>query len=237
MLRFHLCCFIRRNTNHSKFCLHLENIGHTIAYSRMPQSINSAPLLYSSLTTRSSHYPKWIMLHSSPLPVALKRLDLGNDICRALLSSGHAVVVPPSANSLVDVLGWIQDGAPFPIPTCYHIFVKEIYAICMPHSHIHPFDCHVTIFLKAMSSFIVRGDDETCNMVMQALKDYIMPKYGRSIAFILFDEVILESYTFLRQVSTMLLLLLLLFVSFTNISFTFYLLFYFFLFFILFHAF
>ncbi len=57
--------------------------------------------------------------------------------------------------------------------------------------------------LMAMSSFISISvsDQETYFMVVQSLKEEIVHHWGHKLAFAEFDEVILESYNYLLQVS------------------------------------
>ena len=56
--------------------------------------------LYSSLTTRHSSYPTWVLVVSSPFPHVIRRTELGNEVAQLLLSSNHAFQVPPYVNDI-----------------------------------------------------------------------------------------------------------------------------------------
>jgi len=53
------------------------------------------PLLCSSLTTRHSSYPTWVLVVSSPFPHVIRRTELGNEVAQLLLSSNRGFEVPP----------------------------------------------------------------------------------------------------------------------------------------------
>lgn len=164
-------------------------------------SQNEVPLLYRALTTRRSSYPTWILLCSSPLPIPVKRTHLGNDICSMLVSSQRAVIVPPSISNIADSLGWLLVNAPFPLATCYGTVVKQLYFACLPTSHhIHPFNAHEKILLIAISSFINSACEETYYTTIQSLKRYINSRWGHRIPFVPFNEAVLETYGFLKEV-------------------------------------
>jgi hypothetical protein len=180
--------------------MHLVSIGDIMPSSRQSE----APLLYTHLTTRSSSYPKWILVKSRPLPIAIRRSDLGNDVCSVLLSSQRAVIVPPGVNNVADSLGWLLADAPFQVASCYRIVVQQLYFSCLPDNpFLHPFNTHLKIVLMAMMSFIsiAESGQDTYYMVMESLKKEIVHRWGHRLAFSQFNEVILESYNYLLQVS------------------------------------
>jgi len=51
-----------------------------------------SPLLYSSLTTRNSSYPIWVLVVSSPFPHVIRRTELGDEVPQLLLSSNRGLV-------------------------------------------------------------------------------------------------------------------------------------------------
>ena len=59
-----------------------------------------SPLLYSSLTTRHSSYPTWVLVVSSPFPHVIRRNELGNEVAQLLLSSNRGFKVPPYVNDI-----------------------------------------------------------------------------------------------------------------------------------------
>jgi hypothetical protein len=54
---------------------------------------NNIPLLYRSLSTQRSCYPKYIILINGGTPIPIKHHYLGNENCMALFLSGHALSI------------------------------------------------------------------------------------------------------------------------------------------------
>ena len=163
---------------------------------------NAPPLVYSSFRTRQRSYPQWIIIHSSPLPTPVQRASIGNEFCSALLSSHHAVEVPPSMNNVADSLGWFLSEAPYPLNQLYHIVVKQLYLSCQSGSHINLSDFHNKTILMAMKSCFrvdVAGP-ETSAIVMDSLKREIAHRWGDGVRFARFDLVLIECYNYLLEV-------------------------------------
>ena len=76
---------------------------------------NRVPLLFSSLSTRQSSYPTWLVILSTPTPHVIKRSDLGNEVADLLLLSYRAFPVPPMVNDIASALSWLVDTAPTPL--------------------------------------------------------------------------------------------------------------------------
>ncbi len=115
----------------------------------------STPLVYSSLTTRRSSYPTWILLNSIPIPAPIKRRDIGNATCEALLSSHHAVQVPPTVNDIAEALPWILWEAPHPVVCAYPAFAKNLYRVCMINNHhIHPYEAHFILTMTVAANIL-----------------------------------------------------------------------------------
>jgi hypothetical protein len=75
------------------------------------------------LTTRRNRYPTWGIIKSSPLPMVVCCVGLGNDICVSLLPVG----IPILLDDVVESLSWILDTAPLPFVAAYHNVVKMLY--------------------------------------------------------------------------------------------------------------
>ena len=80
-----------------------------------------SPLLYSSLTTRRSSYPTWVLVVSSPFPHVIRRTDLGNEVAQLLFSSNRAFQVPPYVNDISTSMPWLLESAPIPLFYCYKL--------------------------------------------------------------------------------------------------------------------
>ncbi len=165
----------------------------------MPQS--DVPLLYSSLSTRHSTYPRWVLLTSSPIPILMKRSDLGNEICQGLLSSNRALPVPPLVNDIVELLSWLLTEAPFPLATSYASIAISLRCVCdvSGSHHIHPFEAHFKITMIAMSSILSTFSPMLYNAVMAELRPYLQNRWGRRIAFVGFKNLLLDSYDFIHN--------------------------------------
>ena len=79
---------------------------------------DQVPLLYSSLTTRRSTYPTWVLVVSSHFPHVIRRTDLGNEVAQLLLSSNRAFEVPPYVNDIAAAMPWLLESAPIPLSYC-----------------------------------------------------------------------------------------------------------------------
>jgi hypothetical protein len=77
----------------------------------------------------------------------VQHASIGNEFCSALLSSQHAVEVPPSMNNVADSLGWFLSEAPYPLNQLYHIVVKQLYLSCQSGSHINLYFHNKTILM------------------------------------------------------------------------------------------
>lgn len=179
------------------------------------------PLIYSALTTRRSSYPEWVFLKSSSLegcilhlPVLLRRADLGNEGYTALLLAHRLLIVPPMLNNVANSLEMFFVRGPFlhypTIGLCYHTVVKVLFIASDPVNMIHLFDAHERIAVSAMKSMLsCHGrHEQTLNAACEAGKQFIRNRWGNSLRYCEFDDVILEIYLFLDQVSYNLLFLL-----------------------------
>jgi hypothetical protein len=165
-----------------------------------------APVIYRALTTRRSSYPKWVFLKSSPIPLLMKRVDLGNDAYTTLISVQCAIIVPPILNNVADCLRLLLFCVPFPCPVgrCYRVMTNMLYTACLPSSQIHLFDTHNRIALCALASMILfhPGHEETYYSAIECGKRFIENRWGNRIRFIAeFDQEIIDIYLFLREVS------------------------------------
>jgi hypothetical protein len=103
---------------------------------------NAVPLLYTSLTTQRQSDPKWILILSSPLPIPVQHVSLGNDVCSSLLSAKWVVALPPYVSNVADSCIWLLNNTPFPLATYYHIVVKKLYLSCQPLNNRNPSMTH-----------------------------------------------------------------------------------------------
>ena len=109
-------------------------------------------MIYSALTTRRSTYPTWILIKGDPMPVAIKRVYLGNEISESLISSRRAVVVPPMVDDIAEALTWILWDAPQPIGCSYALIIINLYDICtFGSTSMHIREAHFRLTLMAMS--------------------------------------------------------------------------------------
>jgi hypothetical protein len=117
----------------------------------------NAPLLYQLITTKRSRYPTWLIIDSFPLPVVIRCIDLGNDICSSLLSTQCALVIPSLLNSVAESLSWLLETALIPFAAWYQNVLKVVCLACFPDSNIYLFDTHLEIVLAAVADFVISG--------------------------------------------------------------------------------
>ena len=161
----------------------------------MPQS--DAPPFYSSLSTRRSTYPTWVLLTSSSIPTLIKRSDVGNDICQVLLSSHCALPVPPLVDDIAETLSWLLTEAPFPFATAYASIARCLLCVCQ--HQIHPVEAHFKITMIAMSNILLVFPPVLYDHAMEELRRYLQNRWGERISFAGFRNILFDSYDFINN--------------------------------------
>ncbi len=156
------------------------------------------------LTTHQSSYPTWILLNSTPIPTPIRRSDLGNAICEALVSAHRAVQVPPTVNDIAESLPWILWEAPNPVVCAYPAIAKNLYRVCViNNNHIHPHEAHFLLTMIAganiLQAYLCTQDG--FGIVMGFLERHLNDHYGQRIRYIGFKQLVLDSFSFLSEVS------------------------------------
>jgi hypothetical protein len=115
-----------------------------------------APLIYTSLSTRRSSYPTWMLIKSSPTPHIVRRSDLGNEATELLFSMNRAVQVPPLVNDVAESLDWLAHSAPLPLAYCRRTIIVCLEEVCdfNSRSYIHPLNAHFSIMMVALSTVL-----------------------------------------------------------------------------------
>jgi hypothetical protein len=164
---------------------------------------NDASLIYSSLTTRRSSYPRWVLIKSSPLPVFIRRSHFGNEVFSLLLAANCTLSVPPLVNDIVESLTWLLVEAPFPLRVCYRGISLTLLLVCdhRDSAHIHPLDAHEKIAMIAMSNVMDAFSPRFYPNAHDVLKSYIRSRWGEGISFVGFKNLLLECYDFMQDVS------------------------------------
>jgi hypothetical protein len=164
---------------------------------------NRVPLLFSSLSTRQSSYPTWLVILSTPSPHVIKRSDLGNEVADLLLLSYRTFPVPPMVNDIASALSWLVDTGPTPLfLCCYKAIARNLLYICEGNSYhyIHPVDAHQTIALICMNSLLYdcypRDIIETA---YEAVREYITTRWGDRIQYAGFSNLLSDSYMFIKR--------------------------------------
>jgi hypothetical protein len=105
---------------------------------------DQAPLLYSSLTTRRSSYPTWVLVVSSPFPHVIEKL---NKVAHLLLSSNHAFDASPYVDDIAAAMPWLLESAPIPLSYCYKSIAINLCFVCDIHgdNHIPLSEAHLKI--------------------------------------------------------------------------------------------
>jgi hypothetical protein len=214
----------------SYFCLlTLLSCCITSSSSIPARSQNEVPLLYSSLSTHRSTYPVWVLLLTSPIPTVLKRSDLRNELCQALLSSNHAVAVPPLVNDIADSLGWLLWEAPFPLAVLYATIAINLHYVCECNNngHIHPFEAHFELTMVTMGNIMLAFLPSQYDNAVNMLRFYLGECWGHRISFAGFKDLLCNSYAFIISVSFNYAFILLPCFIYTNVMFSFHFLFFF----------
>ena len=161
------------------------------------------PLLYSSLSTRRSTYPTWILLTSMPIPTVIKRSDVGHDLCQDLLSSSRAIAVPPIVNDIAESLPWLLWEAPFPLMVSYPTIAINLRYVCdfNNNAHINPDDAHYQLTMLAMKNIVLSFLPAQHDRAMMMLRFYLGDRWGHRISFAGFQHLLLDSYYYLINVS------------------------------------
>jgi hypothetical protein len=155
------------------------------------------------MSTRRSTYPTWVILRSSPIPTVIKRSDVGNNLCQDLLASSHALAVPPLVNDIAESLPWLLWEAPFPLTTCYTLIAINLLNVCEfnNNGHIPPREAHFQLTMFAMGNIMHAFSSAHHGNAMIMLRYYIGERWGQRISFVNFRCLLLESYSFLKNVS------------------------------------
>jgi hypothetical protein len=134
----------------------------------------------------------------------INRIDIGNAICEALLSLNRAVQVPPTVNDIAEALTWILWEAPHPLVCGYPAIAKALYRVCViNNNHIHPNEAHFILTMIAGANVLSANlrDQDGFDIAMGFLERYLNDSYGQRIRYIGFKQLVLDSYTFLSEVS------------------------------------
>ena len=165
------------------------------------------PLLYSALTTRRWTYPKYIILRSHPLPVLIKRHDLGADnVFRLVVSSLQAIIVPPILNNIAEFLERLlaEEEAPpfFPFQRCYGAIIRVLCSASLPNNQVHLLDAHERIALSGLCALTRKmpGTEAWYHRALIAVKSHIHNRWGTRIRFAAFHDIIYDTYNYLREV-------------------------------------
>jgi len=163
------------------------------------------PLLYSSLTTRRSSYPTWLLIKSSPIPNVVRRMDLGNEAAQVLLSSNRALEVPPIVDDIAATLPWLLRSAPFPLLSCYMPIAVNLQfaADCQGDYHIHPFEAHLKISIVCMKQMLFNYFSDPVSVVSnQVIQDYVADRWGNQIQYVGFQNILLDLLEYVRLACT-----------------------------------
>jgi hypothetical protein len=159
------------------------------------------PLLYSSLTTRRSSYPAWLLIKSSPIQNVVRRMDLGNEAAQVLLSSNCALEVPPIINDIAATLPWLLRSAPFPLLSCYMPIVVNLQFVadCQGDYHIHPFEAHLKISIVCINRMLFNYFSDPVSVVSnQVIQDYVADRWGNQIQHVGFHNILLDLLEYVR---------------------------------------
>jgi hypothetical protein len=141
------------------------------------------------------------LLKSHPIPFIIKHIELENSICEALVSSNHAVPVPPLINDVADALRWILAEAPLPIRCSYPVVAISLYHVCViTNMHIHPFQVHFELTMIAMSCVLRLILASQYDGAMLLVKSFSSNLWGQRISLVPFKEILLESFEYITKV-------------------------------------
>ena len=160
------------------------------------------PLLYSSLSTRRSTFPTWLLINSSPTPHVVKRSDLGNEVSQLLISSSRAQQIPPLVNDIAASLQWLLEAAPIPLAYCYSPVAVNLQFVCSfdDINHIHPLDAHLTIAIVCMNHVLyIFFPPLVVGEAVNAVKYYLASRWGDRIHLVGFQLILLDGYQFLKR--------------------------------------
>jgi hypothetical protein len=138
------------------------------------------------------------------MPVAIKRVYLGNEICKALISSRRAVVVPPMVDDIAEALTWILWEAPQPIVCSYAAIIINLYDVCtFGNTSIHIREAHFKLTMMAMHCVLYCYFPHTQHAdAITMLGYHLCHQWGERIHLVGFTELLWDSYEFLRDVSS-----------------------------------
>lgn len=166
------------------------------------RTTTQAPLLYTSLSTRRSSFPSWLLIISSPTPHVIKRSDLGNEVSELLINSNRALQVPPLVNDIAESMQWLLTQAPVPLSYCYRAVAVNLLFVCdfTGEYHIYPYDAHLKIAMVCMNklvySFLHR---EVVVVANEAVTNYLTNRWGDRIHLVGFQRILLDAYNYLLQ--------------------------------------
>lgn len=157
-------------------------------------------LLYSSLTTRRSSYPTWILIKAKPFPAVIKRLYLGNQLTQVLLASDRAVAIPPVVDDIADSLTWLLRDAPSPLKSCYVCVLANLRWVCCDRNdkrHIPPHEAHARIAVIAMSRVVRETIPSMYFEALNYVRNFMVHTWGDRISFAGFQAILMDCYQFL----------------------------------------
>jgi hypothetical protein len=162
---------------------------------------DDVPLIFSSLSTRRLHYPRWLMLKSAPTPLFIRRSDVGSEACNILISSRRSVAVPSLVNDIADSLPWLLAEAPCLLRVAYHGVAVSLGLVCdfRNPAHIHPYDAHLKLTLVAMSNVMRAYCPVFHPDALDLLRSYLETRWGDLILFAGFKNILVDSYRYIRN--------------------------------------
>jgi hypothetical protein len=163
---------------------------------------DDTPLLYSSMSTRRSSFPSWILIRSSPMPHIIRRSDLSNEATRLLISSGRALQVPPQVNDIAESLSWLMTSdAPVPLRSCFRGISVGLGLVCDFESsaHIHPLDAHLKIAAIAMNNMMAEFCPTFHSEANGIIMLYMHSRWGNQLSFVGFKRLLLDCYLYVRS--------------------------------------
>lgn len=170
---------------------------------RQQQSGDPVPFYFSSLSTRRSRYPIWLVIRSTPAPQVMKRSELGNEVTEILIHSNRALPVPPLVNDIASALSWLVDTAPTPLLLCcYRLIARNLLFVCDVNCnhHIHPVVAHQIIALLCMASILFDCyPREIYAAAYEAVRAFITMRWGDRIQFAGFRNILSEGYMFVKS--------------------------------------
>jgi hypothetical protein len=89
-------------------------------------------------------------------PTRCEEITFGNEAAQTLISSHHALALPPIVNDMAASMPWILQSAPILLQSCYLLMAVNLQFLCncIGDFHIHPFEVHLkNLILCMMTSF------------------------------------------------------------------------------------